>query len=82
VEIKSFRSDSDIRDFEDALGQFVFYRSLLSRYQADCALCLAAPEHVFEGLLHEQIASHALEDLQMPLIVSDPEKELIVKWKH
>lgn len=82
VEIKSFRSDSDIRDLEDALGQFVFYRSLLSRYEADRVLYLAVPEYVFEGLLHEPIARPPLEDLQVPLIVFDPEKELIVKWKH
>jgi hypothetical protein len=55
---------------------------LLSRYEADRTLYLAVPEYVFEGLLHEPIARPALEDLQLPLIVFDPEKELIVKWKH
>lgn len=32
VEIKSFQGASDIRDLELALGQYVFYRSLLARF--------------------------------------------------
>ncbi|MBC8078109.1 MAG: hypothetical protein H7Y32_18675, partial [Chloroflexales bacterium] len=33
VEIKVFHGASDIRDLEIALGQYVFYRSLLSRFE-------------------------------------------------
>src|SRR5690242_15810792 len=34
VEVKSFQGDSDIHDFELAIGQYVFYRSLLTRFEA------------------------------------------------
>src|SRR5438445_5017167 len=42
-EIKSFRGASDIRDLELALGQFVFYRSLMARFEPERKLYLAVP---------------------------------------
>ena len=42
VEVKSFVSPSDIRDLENAVGQYAFYRSLLARYEPERRLFLAA----------------------------------------
>lgn len=56
VEIKVFQGASDIRDLEMALGQYVFYRSLLTRYEPDRRLFLAVPESVFVSTLDEPIA--------------------------
>src|SRR5437016_626979 len=41
VEIKSFQGASDIHDLELALGQYVFYRSLVGRFEAQRRLFLA-----------------------------------------
>ncbi len=49
VEIKSFRSQSDIRDFENAIGQYVFYRSALSRIEPDRKLYLAISEIAYRN---------------------------------
>src|SRR5436190_6271049 len=43
VEIKSFHGASDVRDLEMALGQYVFYRSLLARFEPGRKLFLAVP---------------------------------------
>lgn len=80
VEIKSFRSASDIRDLEVALGQYVFYRALLVRAEPLRRLFLAVPAHVFVGLLDEAIARPALEDVGVALLVFDPQQEVILKW--
>jgi hypothetical protein len=80
VEIKSFRSASDIQDLEMAVGQYVFYRSLLTRCDTERKLFLAVPESVFASTLNEAIARPVLEDLSISVIAFDPEKEVICKW--
>src|SRR4051812_14785710 len=55
VEIKTFLGSSEIRDFELALGQFIFYRSLLARTEADRKLFLAVPESVVATLFDAAI---------------------------
>src|SRR5262245_51173677 len=49
VETKSFRGSSDIHDLEVALGQYVFYRSLLTRFEPGRKLFLAIPASVFDN---------------------------------
>lgn len=80
VEIKSFKSASAIRDFEEALGKYVFYRSLLTRYEPARKLFLAVPDSVFATTFEEAIVRPVLEDEIVALIAYDPEKEVIVKW--
>ena len=81
VEIKVFQGASDVRDLETALGQYVFYRSLLSRFEPERKLFLAVPESVFVSTLDEPIARPVLEDLSVALIAFDPQQEEIVTWK-
>jgi hypothetical protein len=80
VEIKSFQGASAIRDFEDAIGKYVFYRSLLARFEPKRKLFLAIPDSVFTSTFDEPIARPVLEDLVVALIAYDPEQEVIVKW--
>jgi hypothetical protein len=80
VEIKSFQGTSDLRDFEQALGQYVFYRSLLSRFEPQRKLFLAVPISVFTSALQEPIARPALSDLTVALVAFDPVQEVIVQW--
>lgn len=80
VEIKSFLAASQMRELETALGQYVLYRSLLSRYEPDRKLFLAVPDSVFFNTLEEPIARPVLEDLHVACIAFNPQQELIVKW--
>jgi hypothetical protein len=80
VEIKSFRGASDIRELEVAIGQYVFYRSLLTRFESDRKLFLAVPQSVFTSTLDEAIVRPVLEDIHIALVAFDPEREVIVKW--
>ncbi|MEW5987385.1 MAG: XisH family protein [Chloroflexota bacterium] len=81
VEIKSFRGESDIHDLEAAVGQYVFYRSLLVRYEPGRKLFLAVPISIFLSTLDEPIARPVIEDLPVSLLAFDPEQEVIIKWK-
>src|SRR5262245_2172337 len=80
VEIKSFRSDSDLHDFQLAIGQYVFYRSLLRLLEPERRLFLAVPRQVAASTLLEPIVQPVVEELLIPFIVFDPEREEIVKW--
>ncbi|MBI4675525.1 MAG: XisH family protein [Chloroflexi bacterium] len=80
VEIKSFQSDSEIFDFEVAVGQYVFYRSLLERVAPERTLVMAVPIRVFTTFFDEPIARPALEDERIRVLAFDPEREVIVKW--
>ena len=80
IEIKSFLSASEIQDLEMAVGQYVFYRSLLARFEPDRKLFLAVPDSVFVSTFSESIARPVLEDLKVAIISFDPQEEVIVKW--
>ena len=80
IEIKSFRSASDIRDLENAVGQYAFYRSLIQRYEPDRKLFLAIPKSVFDSTFNEPIVRPVLEDLSIAVIAFDIQLEVITKW--
>ena len=80
VEVKSFQGASDIRDLEQAVGQYVFYRSLLIRFDAQRKLYLAVPHPVLIGVLDEAIARPVLEDENIAILTFDAEKEQIIQW--
>lgn len=80
VEIKSFLGESDIRDFEQAIGQFVFYRFLMEQADVERQLLLAVPDDVFYTLFQEPIARPVVDGLPLKIIVFDTEGEEIVEW--
>jgi XisH protein len=80
IQIKGFHRASDIKDLEDALGQFVFYATFLSRQEPDRVLYLAIPELVRQSVFEEEIGATLLEDNLLRIVSFDPEKEEIVQW--
>jgi hypothetical protein len=80
VEIKSFQGASDIRDLEMAIGQYVFYRSLLTRFEPDRKIFLAVPQSVFANTFQEPIARPVLVDQAVAVVTFDPDQEVIVQW--
>lgn len=80
IEIKSFLGASDVYDLERALGQYVFYRSLMSRRDPERTLYLAVPETVYEATFRRPIAEIPVADLQVLLLVFDPGREEVLRW--
>jgi len=80
IEIKSFQRPSEMRDLEDALGQFVLYARLLARYDPDRVLYLALPEPARRSVFEEEAGQILLEDGVIRLFSFDVESEEIVKW--
>jgi hypothetical protein len=80
VEVKSFQGPSDIRDLEMAIGQYLFYRSLLTRFEPGRKIFLAVPQSVYNNTFQEPIARPVLVDQAIAVVAFDPIKEVIVQW--
>ena len=80
VEIKSFLGESDLYEFERALGQYVYYRLLLGLEEPDRRLFLAVPLWAYEETLQKKVTPPVLEKLALSLIVYDPDEERIIRW--
>ena len=62
VEVKSFIGASEIKDLEDALGQYVLYRNKLKTAQPDRKLYLAIRESVFMKIFSHADAEFLLKN--------------------
>ena len=59
VEVKSFTRPSDMKDLEEAVGQFVLYDNLLKRYYPEYKLYLAVPKKKSEKVfLKKKLVKH------------------------
>jgi hypothetical protein len=80
VEIKSFTRASDMKDLEDALGQFVLYARLLIRYAPERTLYLAVTEEIRKTVFEEEAGQILIEDGIIRLVTFNPIQEVIVRW--
>jgi len=80
VEIKSFTRPSDMKDLEEAVGQFVLYAHLLMRYYPEYKLFLAVTENVCKTVFEEEAGQTLIEDGIIRLFSFDPTQEVIVRW--
>ena len=80
VEIKSFVGPSDVKDLEQALGQFVLYRKILDQQERERRLYLAVNEITFNGIFADEIGQLLLAHQTLRLIVFDEENEVITQW--
>lgn len=80
VEIKSFTRASDIKDLEDALGQFILYERVMMRYAPERTLYLAVSDSVYQTVFEEEAGQILLEDEVIRLCTFDPTQEVIRQW--
>jgi len=80
VEIKSFIGPSSMQDFQQAVGQYTIYHSVLSRIASDYALYLAISQATYHGAFKRSMIQLVLQDSNIPLIVVNLEKEEIIQW--
>ena len=80
VEIKSFLGKSIIAETQDAIGQFIMYREVLSDFETDRTLFLAIEKEVFESGFSENLRNLVLERLKIKVLIFDAGNEEITKW--
>lgn len=81
IEIKTFLGRSDVADLQQAVGQYVMYRAVLSRTQPERRLYLAVPQMTADTLLLDALALVTMEDEKISYVVYNAQKEIIVRWQ-
>jgi hypothetical protein len=82
VEIKSFIGRSEVDDLENALGQYILYRSLLQRREPERTLYLAVPMSAYNSIFSTPLGRVVVESECLKLIVFEPTEEVIQQWTH
>lgn len=80
VEVKSFVGQSDVKDLEQALGQYVLYRQILNEMSIERDLYLAVTQPTFNSVFTIELGQVLLKNQVVKLIVFDDEREAIVQW--
>jgi hypothetical protein len=80
VEVKSFLGASDVRDLENALGQFVLCHDLMEESEPDRLLFLAIPSEAYDNLFTKKIGLVLLKRRRLRLIVLEPGQGVILRW--
>jgi len=80
IEVKNFTRPSDMKDLEEAVGQFVLYAHLMLRYYPEYTLFLAVNENTCKTVFEEEAGQTLIEDGIIRLFSFDPIQEVIVRW--
>ena len=80
VEIKSFVGKSLVKDWENAIGQYILYFKIISKKEPDRTLYLAITEEIYISFFNEDIVEVVLADGVIKIIVGDTIQEVITRW--
>lgn len=80
VEVKTFTGPSDVKDLEDAVGQFVVYDHALRRAEPDRSLYLAVPEPIWQIVFADSLGEILIDDQVLRVLTFDPAEEVITRW--
>ena len=81
VEIKTFGGASPVADLQQAVGQFVMYKSILSQTQPDRELYLAVSEEVRDSIFSEEVGQLMLREHIDRLFYFSVIREEIIEWR-
>lgn len=80
IEIKMFGSKSAYDDLEKAFGQYQVYRSFLRQIEPSRKIFLAVSLEKKEKIFSRESVKFLVGDLQIKLVIFNPETEEIVEW--
>lgn len=80
VEIKSFLSGSFIYDFHVALGQYINYRRIMSKLEADRKLYLAVSSDTYNEYFSQTFYQETILEERLNLVVFNPIQNQIQLW--
>ena len=80
IEIKSFTGNSDVKDLEQALGQYILYEHVLEIVEPEYDLYLAVNTTIYENLFQKEIGQILLAKQTLRLLVFNVKNEVITQW--
>lgn len=81
VEIKSFVGRSTVTDLEQAMGQYIVYRSWMRRTDRVREIWLAVSKRVALEVFDDLAGQVLIQDYAIQLLVVDMDEERIVAWR-
>ena len=78
--MKSFVGSSDVKDLEQALGQYILYRQVLDEMGVGRSLYLAVSQPTYNSVFTIELGEVLLKNQVVKLIVFDDVNEAIVQW--
>ena len=80
VEIKSFIGQSDLNDFEDALGQFLIYWKALKKKEPERILYLAVPLDYHKRFFDDAFFVELAQDFDVKMVLYNENIPKIEQW--
>jgi hypothetical protein len=80
VEVNNFVGRSDVKDLEQALGQYILYRQVLNEMRIERSLYLAITQPIFNSVFTIELGQVLLKNQIVKLIFFDDKSEAIVQW--
>ncbi|MEB3219766.1 MAG: XisH family protein [Nostocales cyanobacterium 94392] len=80
VEVKSFISPSLMKDFQNALGQYILYRDLLQLGNKDYEIYLAVRDTIFDTFFQRTSIQAVIKLHRIKIIIFNNEREEITLW--
>ncbi len=80
VEIKTFLRPSFVRELENALGQYILYRNLLSVTDPKRELYLAVSDRIYNNFFLKNASQFIINLNQILIIVVEIQSEVISQW--
>ena len=69
-----------MRDFQEAVGQFVVYRALLSQVEPDRSLFLGVSTRVYDSVLSEPLGQLVAAEVRLRVLVFGPHQQKVIRW--
>lgn len=82
VEVKSFLNPSIIHDFMLASGQYKSYEVIINYKNLQRKMYLAMPIFAYDKIIKFEFIQKIIQDLQINLILFNPEENSILSWKE
>ena len=80
VEIKTFLRPSFVRELENALGQYILYRNLLSVTDPERELYLAVSDRIYNNFFQKKASQFIVNQNQILIVVIEIQSEVISQW--
>lgn len=81
VEVKNFIGVSDLHSFYKAVGQYLYYRTVLQNVKSKRQLFLAIPDYIYEEFFETSLPNKTLADNNIYLITYNIKSQTITSWK-
>ena len=78
--VKTFAGLSKVYDFHLAVGQFVDYRIALKTKEPERILYVGITDNVYEEVFQLPFPQMVIQEINMKIIVVNPELNTVVKW--